>query len=73
MSGADAEAVEDEAGEVRDEPISHDRIADVDPACGPFRFPSQATESPDLKFALKQSFGFGGSNSAMVLGRGADR
>jgi len=49
------------------------RIGDVDPACGPFRFPSEATEATDLKFALKQSFGFGGSNSAMLLGRGADR
>jgi len=49
------------------------RIDEVDPACGPFRFPAEATQIDGLRHALKQSFGFGGSNSAMVLGAGAAR
>jgi len=46
------------------------RLAEVDPECGPFRFPTEPLAVPDLRFALKQSFGFGGSNAALVLGRG---
>ncbi|MEN8150335.1 MAG: beta-ketoacyl-[acyl-carrier-protein] synthase family protein [Planctomycetota bacterium] len=48
------------------------RLAEVDPDCGSFRFPTEATPMPDLRYALKQSFGFGGSNAALVLGTGED-
>jgi 3-oxoacyl-[acyl-carrier-protein] synthase II len=46
------------------------RLDEVDPACEPFRFPTEATSLPDLRYALKQSFGFGGSNAALVLAAG---
>ncbi len=47
------------------------RLDGVDPACSPFHFPTEALHSAGLRHVLKQSFGFGGSNAALLLGRGA--
>lgn len=46
------------------------RIGEVDPDCEPFHFPAVARPDAGLEFVLKESFGFGGSNAALLLGRG---
>jgi len=46
------------------------RISEVDPDCAPFDFPAAARPDAGLEYVLKESFGFGGSNAALILGRG---
>jgi len=46
------------------------RIREVDPDCAPFHFPVVARERAGLEYVLKESFGFGGSNAAMIIARG---
>jgi len=46
------------------------RISEVDPDCAPFDFPVAARTDAGLQYVLKESFGFGGSNAALILGRG---
>jgi 3-oxoacyl-(acyl-carrier-protein) synthase len=43
-------------------------LAEPDPGLGLFDFPTRAREGVALRRVLKESFAFGGSNSAILLG-----
>ena len=44
-------------------------LVEPDPVCAPLDLPTQTLEAPDLRFALNNSSGFGGSNVCHLLSR----